>query len=72
MLVDFHDSCLVATAVTVIGSGENGDNVLVVTPVVAFHNELVCTCNQRQTIVVVKLLRDVLSECVPERVRLGR
>lgn len=33
-------------------------------PVVALHDQLVCTCDQREAVVVVELLRDVLAERV--------
>lgn len=37
MLINLHDSCLVATSVAVIGSAEDGHHVAVLTPVVALQ-----------------------------------
>ncbi len=64
VLVDLHDGRLVATAVAVVGSAEDGDYVLVVAPVVPVHHQLMCARHKRQTVVVVVLLGNVLSECV--------
>lgn len=64
MFVNLHDCGLVSAAVTVIGSREYRDDVSVLTPVVTFHDQLMGTSDQRQTVVVVKSLADVLAESV--------
>lgn len=64
MLVNFHDCGLVAATVTVIGSREYCDDISVLTPVVALHNQLMGSGDQCQTVVVVESLTDVLAESV--------
>lgn len=64
MFVDLHDGGLVAAAVAVVGRAEDGDHVLLVRPVVALHDQLVGPRHERQAVVVVELLGDVLPECV--------
>ena len=43
-------SYLVATPVAIIGGGEYGDNVSVVTPVVALHDQLMRSGDERQSV----------------------
>lgn len=38
VLVDLHDGGLVTTAVTVVGSREDGHDIFIVTPIVALHH----------------------------------
>lgn len=64
MFVNLHDRGLVAAAVTVIGSREYRDDISVLTPVVALHDQLMGSGDQRQTVVVVESLADVLAESV--------
>jgi hypothetical protein len=64
MFVNLHDCGLIAAAVTVIGSREYRDDVSVLTPVVTFHDQLMGASDQRQTVVVVEGLADVLTESV--------
>lgn len=60
--VDFHDGCLVTASVAVVGSGENGDNVFFMSPIVATHHKLMGTRYQFKSIGMVELLGDVLTE----------
>ena len=62
VLVDLHDRCLVATAVAVVGRREDGDDVALLRPVEAVHDELVRSRNERQPVVMVERLADVLPE----------
>lgn len=68
-LVDLHDGGFVAATVTVVGGGEDSDNVTLVSPVVPIHDQLMCTGNARQVVRVVELLRDVLTEAVASTAR---
>ena len=63
-VVQLHDGRLVAASVAVVGRGEDGDDVSVVAPVVALHDELVRPRDQRQPVRVVERLGDVLAEGV--------
>ena len=62
LFVNFHHPSLVSASIAVVGSTEDGDNGLLVGPVVAIHNQLMGARNQLQVVRVVKVLRDVLSE----------
>lgn len=62
MLVNFHDRSLITTSVAVIGRTEDGDHIPILTPIVALHDQLMCSCDQGQAVVVVERLRDVLSK----------
>lgn len=37
MFIDFHDGCLVATTVAVVGSTEYGNDIAIVAPIVSLH-----------------------------------
>ena len=45
MLINLHNRCLVTASVTVIWSTEYCDNVPILTPVVALHDELMSSCD---------------------------
>lgn len=64
MLINLHDCGLVAATVTVIRCGKYRDNVSVLAPVVALHDQLMGSGDQGQAVVVVESLADVLSEGV--------
>lgn len=64
VLVNFHDGCLVAAPVAVIGRTKDGHHVLLVAPVVPFHDKLVGTRNEGQAVVVIELLGNVLAESI--------
>jgi hypothetical protein len=64
VLVDLHDRGLVAATVAVVRSREDRHDVLLVAPVVALHHQLMRARDQRQTVVVIELLGNVLTECV--------
>lgn len=64
MLVNLHDRRLVTATVAVVRCTENGNNVSILTPVIALHDELMRSCNQCQAVIVVECFRDVLAERV--------
>jgi len=66
LVASFAPRCRVcpACASYVVRRGEDGDDVFLVAPVVALHDQLVRARHQRETVVVVELLGDVLPECV--------
>jgi hypothetical protein len=53
------------TSVAVIGRAEDGDNILVMAPVIALHDQLMRSRHQSQTVCMVELLRYVLTKGVP-------
>lgn len=61
-LIDFHDGSFVTAAVAVVGRREDGDDVAVVRPIVAIHDELMGSGDQLQVVRMVELFRDVLTE----------
>lgn len=64
VLVDFHNSSLIATSVAVVRSREDSHDVALMTPIVAIHHELMGTSNPGEAVSMVELLRDVLAERV--------
>jgi len=64
LIVKFHDGGLISTTITVVGRGEDGDNIPIVTPIVSLHNQLMSSRNERYTIRMVKSLRNVLAKRV--------
>jgi hypothetical protein len=64
MLVNLHDSSLVATAIAVVGCAEDCDDIPILTPVIALHHQLMRSRHECQAIVVVECFRDVLTECI--------
>jgi len=69
VLVNLHDRSLITASVAVVRCREDSHNVPVLRPVVALHNQLVSAGNQRQAVVVVECLRNILSERVPRTSR---
>lgn len=69
VLVDLHDGSLITTSITVVGSREDGDDVPLLGPVETVHDELVCSCDQGETVVVVECFGDVLAERVASTTR---
>ena len=59
-VVKLHDGSLVSTAVAVVGGGEDGDHVPVVTPVVALHHQLMGPAHQGQAVRMVECLGYIL------------
>ena len=55
---------LIAAPVAVVGSGENGDHVVIVTPVESFHDQLVGSGHQNEFVGVIESLGNILSEGV--------
>ena len=56
---------MIATPIAVVGSREDGDDIAVVAPVVALHDELVGPRHEREAVGVVEGLADVLPKGVP-------
>jgi len=63
-VVQFEDTSLIAAAVAVVWRGEDGHDLLVMRPVVAFHHELMRAGDELQVIRVVKRFTNVLAERV--------
>lgn len=63
-IIELHDGGLVAAAVAVVGGREDGDDVVVLAPLEAVHDELVGARDEREAVGVVEGLGDV----EPERV----
>ncbi|KAB8364839.1 hypothetical protein FH972_024702 [Carpinus fangiana] len=64
MLVNLHDGGLVAAAVAVVRRGEDGDDIPILAPVVALHDQLMCARDEREAVVVVEGLGNVLAKGV--------
>jgi len=64
MLINFHNGGLISATIAVIWGGENRDNVSILRPIISFHYQLVRSCDQRQPVVVIKGLGNILPECV--------
>ena len=62
--IDLHNGGLVSATVAVVRCREDSDNVALVSPVVAVHDELMGTCDPSEIVRVVELLRDVLTEAI--------
>lgn len=43
---------------------KNGDHISILRPIVALHNQLMCSCNKGQAVVVIKCFRDILPKGV--------
>lgn len=63
-VVQFHNGRLVAATVAIVGRAEYSHDVTIVTPVVAFHDQLMGPGDQSQPVRVIEGLRDVLAERV--------
>jgi hypothetical protein len=48
----------------IIRRREDGDDILLVTPIISLHHELMCARDERESIVMIELLADILSERV--------
>ena len=60
-VVQLHDAGLVAAPVAVVGGGEDGDHVPIVTPVVALHHQLMGPAHQGQAVRMVECLGYILQ-----------
>ena len=60
--IDFHNSCLVTTAVAVVRSREDSNHIPFMRPIVSIHHQLMSSWYQFQIVCMVKLFRDILSE----------
>ena len=52
------------TAVAIVWGTEDGDHILIMTPIVAFHHKLMRSGYKAEPIGVIELLRNVLAKCV--------
>ena len=55
-LVDLHDGGLVTATVAVVGRGEDGDDIAIVRPIVAIHDQLMRSCDHLQVVRVIEVL----------------
>jgi hypothetical protein len=63
-LCQLHDGRLVTAAIAVIGGGEDGDDVLVLTKAVSLHHELMGTGDHGQIVALIEFRGDVFAEGV--------
>jgi len=49
-VIQLHNGSLVPTAIAVVGRGEDGDNISVMGPVVTLHHQLMCPCDQCESV----------------------
>merc|ERR1719447_1069948 len=49
-VIQLHNRGLVSTAVAIVGCREDGDDISVVGPVVPLHHQLVCPCDQCESV----------------------
>ena len=59
VFINFHDASFIAASVTIVGSWENSDNLVLMTPVVPIHDQLMRSCSQFEIVSSVELLWDV-------------
>ena len=62
--IDLHNGGLVSATIAVVRCREDSDDVALVSPVVAVHDELMGACDPSEIVRVVELLRDVLTEAI--------
>lgn len=63
-LVDLQNGCFVSAPVAIVWSREHRHDILLVAPVEAVHDQLVCTADKFQAIRLVKLFANILAERV--------
>ena len=68
-IIHLHNGRLVTTAVAIVGSRKNSNNLAVVLPLVAFHNQLMSTSNKVKAVNVRKLLSNILTKRVTSPTR---
>ena len=56
--------CVRAREADIVRRREDRDNVFLMTPIVPFHDELMCSRHECQPVVMVELLGDILAEGV--------
>jgi hypothetical protein len=64
-VIDFHYRGLVPASVTIVGRGKDGNNTAIMLPLITFHDQLVCACDEVKSIDVSELLSDILTKRVP-------
>ena len=65
ILINFHNSCLISTSITIIRCREYRNNILIMCLTIPIHNQLMRPTDHLQIIIMIKLFRDILSKCIP-------
>lgn len=67
-MIDFvvylHNSCLIATSITIVGSWKHGHHRSVVLPLISLHNQLMRPGNKVKIVNVGELFSNILAKCV--------
>ena len=69
VLIELHNSSLVTAAVAIVGRREDGDDRLLMAPVVTFHDKLMGTGDECESIGTIELFRHILTESVTSTTR---
>jgi len=69
LIVKFHNGGLISTAIAVVGSRKDSDDVSIMTPVVPFHYKLMGSRDQSYTVRVVKSLGNILTKSISSSTR---
>lgn len=64
ILINLHNRSLITTPVAVIRRTEDGNHIPILTPIVPLHDQLMGSCDQCKSVVVVERFRDILAEGV--------
>ena len=56
LLVDFHYASFITTPIAIVWSRKDSYYLLLMTPIEAVHDQLVCPCNHCKTIRMIKVL----------------
>ena len=64
-----HDTSFVSTSITIVWCREYRHNLLLVTPIIAGHHQLMSSCYCFKAILLNELVRNVLSKCIPSSSR---
>ena len=64
-VIYFKYSRFVPTTIAVIRGGKYGDELFIMVPGEPIHHQLVCSYDKAESVDIVKLVGDILSECVP-------
>src|SRR5271163_1536995 len=64
MLINLHNRCLITAAIAVVWRTEDCNHISILAPIISFHDQLVSSSDQRQPVVVIKRLGDILAKSV--------
>ena len=64
-----HDTSFVSTSITIVWCREYCHDLLLVTPIIASHHQLMSSCYCFKAILLNELVRNVLSKCIPSSSR---